>query len=73
MNSEFAPLSSPDPFALLINPAAVLAVHERCSNRDGVPRRVHRPLDKPAGPANSREQAEFDRAIDLGRAPRALG
>lgn len=36
-----------NPFALLVNPAAVFAAYERSGALGGMPRQVFRPLDKP--------------------------
>lgn len=39
-----------NPFALLMDPEAVLALVERSTTLAGLRRRVHRPLDKPQIP-----------------------
>lgn len=53
-----------DPFALMMNPAAVLAAVEGSRRLDGLQRRVCRPLDKPLIPRRSAEMQAFDDALD---------
>lgn len=67
--SSFAPLLD-NPFALLVDPGAVLAAHAHSRSLSGVPRHVHHGLDRKQFQADS-ELARFDAAVDAGRrAPR---
>lgn len=53
-----------DPFALMMNPQAVLAAVEHSERLQQLARRVYRPLDKPLLKRNADGSAEFDGAID---------
>lgn len=53
-----------DPFALMMNPQAVLDAMAGSSRLARLQRRVYRPLDKPLIPHRNAELAAFDSAID---------
>jgi hypothetical protein len=54
-----------NPFALLMDPQAVLSLVERSQSLDSLHRRVHRPLDKPQIPhTHAAESDAFDRRVD---------
>lgn len=53
-----------DPFAMLLNPAAVVEAMERSERLGGLNRRVCRPLDKPLIPRRSAEMQAFDESLD---------
>lgn len=55
---------STDPFALMMDPQAVLAAVAHSERLQQLQRRVYRPLDKPLLPRNAAEAADFDHAID---------
>jgi len=58
-----SPLAS-NPFALMMNPEAVLQAME-CSDRLGrLQRRICKPLDKPQLVRAPDDQAEFDHEVD---------
>lgn len=59
------PTSTPsDPFALLMNPEAVVQAMERSDRLGRLQRRICRPLDKPLIPRVGKELADFDQEID---------
>jgi hypothetical protein len=61
-----------DPFAMLINPQAVLTAIEQSSRLCALASRVCRPLDKPLIPKrDSDDQRSFDDGVD--HAPDVLG
>lgn len=54
-----------DPFALLMNPEAVVEAMERSDRLGCLQRRICRPLDKPLIPrAGKDEVAAFDESVD---------
>jgi len=54
-----------DPFAMLINPQAVLQATEHSGRRGALASRVCRPLDKPLIPKrDADEQRSFDESIE---------
>lgn len=53
-----------NPFALMMNPDAVLRAMESSDRLQRLQRRVCRPLDKPLIPRVGRELADFDREVD---------
>jgi hypothetical protein len=53
-----------DPFALMMNPQAVLDAMAGSARLARLQRRVYRPLDKPLIPHRNAELAAFDSAID---------
>ena len=53
-----------NPFALMLDPAAVLQAVERSERLQRLQARVCRPLDKPLIPVVGDEVAEFDRRVD---------
>lgn len=53
-----------NPFALLMNPDAVVQAMERSDRLGRLKRRVCRPLDKPLIPRVGKDVAAFDREID---------
>ena len=53
-----------NPFALMMDPQAVLAAVEHSSRLGALQRRVCRPLDKPLIPKCSAEQVAFDQTVD---------
>lgn len=53
-----------NPFALLMDPASVVAMVERSSSLERLRRRIHRPLDKPQIPFAAGSSDDFDRAVD---------
>lgn len=59
------PIQTPsNPFALLMNPDAVVQAIERSDRLSRLKRRVCRPLDKPLIPRTAKDVADFDREID---------
>jgi hypothetical protein len=56
--------STPNPFALMMDPDAVLSAMEGSDRLQRLQRRICRPLDKPLIPRVGREVADFDREID---------
>jgi len=57
-----------DPFAMLINPQAVLQAIEQSGRLGALNSRVCRPLDKPLIPKrDGEEQRHFDEIIDASR------
>ncbi len=52
------------PFALMMDPQAVLAAMERSERLQHLQRRICRPLDKPIIPCNGNDAEDFDHAID---------
>jgi len=69
MDSCFSTLQT-NPFGQLIDPASVVAVHERLGARANIARQVHRPLDRTRPNAN-RDQAAFDAAVEAADLRRA--
>lgn len=53
-----------NPFALLLDPQAVLARVEHSQRLERLHRRVCRPLDKPVLPAQGAAAREFDLSVD---------
>ncbi|MFM2055481.1 MAG: hypothetical protein RL456_3518 [Pseudomonadota bacterium] len=53
-----------DPFAMMLDPEAVLRAVERSERLQRLQRRVCRPLDKPLIPHAPTEVELFDRSID---------
>lgn len=53
-----------NPFALMMNPDAVLRAMEGSDRLQRLQRRVCRPLDKPLIPRVGREVADFDQEVD---------
>jgi hypothetical protein len=53
-----------NPFALMMNPDAVLRAMESSDRLQRLQRRVCRPLDKPLIPRVGREVAAFDQEVD---------
>ena len=53
-----------NPFALLMEPEAVLQAMERSDRLSRLQRRICRPLDKPLIPHAADEVTEFDLAVD---------
>ena len=53
-----------NPFALLLDPQAVLARVEHSQRLERLHRRVCRPLDKPVLPGQGGAPRDFDRGID---------
>ncbi len=59
------PIQTPsNPFALLMNPDAVVQAMERSDRLSRLKRRVCRPLDKPLIPRTAKDVVDFDREID---------
>jgi hypothetical protein len=58
------PSLAADPFALMMNPQAVLEAMAGSDRLAGLQRRVCRPLDKPLIPHRNADLAAFDSAID---------
>ena len=57
-----------DPFAMLINPQAVLTAIEQSGRLGALNSRVCRPLDKPLIPKrDSEDQRSFDDVVDASR------
>lgn len=57
-----------DPFAMLVNPQAVLQAIEQSSRLGALNSRVCRPLDKPLIPKrDGEEQRNFDEILDAAR------
>lgn len=60
-----APRRAVNPFALMLDPQAVLAHIEHSDRLERLQRRICRPLDKPVlGQAGAQEVEAFDQAID---------
>ena len=59
-----ASVPASDPFALMMNPAVVLAAMQGSDRLGDLKRRVCRPLDKPLIPKRSAEMQAFDDALD---------
>lgn len=57
----------PNPFALLMDPQAVLQELERSDRLGRLHSRICRPLDKPLIPRVPKEVIEFDRKVDAHR------
>lgn len=57
-------LTPSNPFALLMNPDAVVQAMERSDRLERLQRRICRPLDKPLIPCANTAAADFDREID---------
>ena len=55
-----------NPFALMMDPAAVIAAMERSERLAHLQSRICRPLDKTAPPAADAETASFDGSVDAG-------
>jgi hypothetical protein len=53
-----------NPFALMMDPEAVVAAMESSERLNGLSSRVCRPLDKPLIPLAKSDTASFDEAID---------
>ncbi len=54
-----------DPFAMLMDPQAVIDAMQRSTRLDGLSRRICRPLDKPLIPKSvNAEMAAFDQEVD---------
>jgi len=53
-----------DPFALMMNPQAVIQVMERSDRLSRLQRRVCRPLDKPLIPTASGDVARYDEEVE---------
>jgi hypothetical protein len=53
-----------NPFALMMDPQAVLSAVEHSARLGGLQRRVCRPLDKPLIPKCSAEQQAYDQTVD---------
>lgn len=53
-----------NPFALMMNPAEVLAAVEGSSRLDRLQRRICRPLDKPLIAKKESDMSDYDGAID---------
>ncbi|MCK6432568.1 MAG: hypothetical protein HUU30_05750 [Burkholderiaceae bacterium] len=53
-----------NPFALLLDPQAVLARVEHSQRLERLHRRVCRPLDKPVLPGQGGTARDFDRSVD---------
>ena len=58
------PLLAPDPFALLMNPEAVIAAMQGSDRLSRLKSRICRPLDKPQLPRTATEAAIPDEAVD---------
>jgi hypothetical protein len=57
--------SAANPFALMMDPQAVLQVIESSAHLERLHSRIYRPLDKPLIPRKlARDLAAYDRAID---------
>ena len=54
------------PFALMMDPAAVIAAMERSERLSHLQSRICRPLDKLAPASADAETASFDGAVDAG-------
>lgn len=54
-----------DPFALLMNPEAVIQAMERSDRLGRLQRRICRPLDKPLIPRVGKDVADFDASVDV--------
>ena len=54
------------PFALMMDPAAVIAAMERSERLSHLESRICRPLDKLPLPSADAETASFDGAVDAG-------
>jgi hypothetical protein len=57
-------LEDSNPFAALLDAAAVLEACRASHGLSGLSRRVHRPLDKPSLAVHDKAVAEFDASID---------
>ena len=57
---------APNPFALMMDPAAVIAALERSERLSHLQSRICRPLDKLPPPSADAETASFDGAVDAG-------
>ncbi len=53
-----------NPFGLLMNPQDVLRAVEASENLRGLNQRVCRPLDKPVGPRQGGNAADFDEQVE---------
>ncbi len=60
-----SPLSA-NPFALMMEPEAVLQAIEQAQSQSGVKGRIYRPLDKPAIPDTPEAIRAFDRREKAG-------
>lgn len=59
------PTTPSDPFALLMNPEAVVEAMERSDRLGRLQRRICRPLDKPLIPRVGKDEvAAFDESVD---------
>lgn len=54
-----------DPFAMMMDPQAVLMAVASSSHLQQLQATVHRPLDKPVLPRAALDAMDFDRIIDL--------
>lgn len=61
--TESPPLVS-NPFALMLDPEAVLRAVEQSQRLPALRRRICRPLDKTSSPAEGDERDAFDRRVD---------
>ena len=55
-----------NPFALMMDPAAVIAAVQRSERLSRLQSRICRPLDKPLTTPADAETASFDGAVDAG-------
>ena len=55
-----------NPFALMLDPASVIAAMERSERLSRLQSRICRPLDKLPPPSADAETASFDGAVDAG-------
>jgi len=58
------PMIASHPFALMMDPAAVIAAMERSERLAHLQSRICRPLDKVVAPPADPETASFDGAVD---------
>ena len=59
------PTTPADPFALLMNPEAVIQAMERSDRLARLQSRICRPLDKPLIPRVGKDVVDFDAAVDV--------
>jgi hypothetical protein len=62
-----------DPFALMMNPQAVIQAMERSDRLSRLQRRVCRPLDKPLIPIVSDDVARYDEEVEAFTDPDCYG
>jgi hypothetical protein len=60
-----------DPFAMMMDPQAVLAAVQSSERLQQLQSKIHRPLDKPLLPRSGADAADYDHDIDL--EPTAFG